>query len=315
MSILDEMTESLKTDSPVFIEFLYRYNPKKKQVFAFYEGDEDSSYYQKIIRNFLPNDYELEELVAGCKNNVIKLNRDFDWSTYDERKMLFFVDRDLSFWLNEPEQFYDNVFVTDDYSVENYVVSQQSFEIWLLRFEGFARAKKEEIEKMVSLYSQLEKDFINQMIPIMATAIVAKRYRRSINLSDFKLSKYLSFEPKDNSYRCIIHGDDSYLVKWGISKEHHGEIAKQIEFILCNLDHFSVRGKWILFFLAEVGEYMRKNANLFAPSLSAKGRVSPTCAVSSSQCLSVLAPYCYKSSSRLDAFLLKTCGSLLCTAS
>lgn len=123
MTILDEMTESLNTDSPVFIDFLYRYDPKKKQIFAFYEGDEDSSYYQKMIKSALPKDFELEELVAGCKNNVLKLWREFDWSTYDRHQILFFVDRDLSFWLGEPQSFGENVFVTDEYSVENYVVS------------------------------------------------------------------------------------------------------------------------------------------------------------------------------------------------
>lgn len=45
------------------------------------------------------------------------------------------------------------------------------------------------------------------------------------------------------------------------------------------------------FFMAEVGEFMRLNSNLFAPSLGKVGKINPTCAVSTTQCLSVLAPY------------------------
>ena len=49
MNILEELDESLKSDISSYMEFLYRYDPKKKQVFAFYEGDEDSSYYNKYL--------------------------------------------------------------------------------------------------------------------------------------------------------------------------------------------------------------------------------------------------------------------------
>ena len=315
MTILDEMTESLYTDSPVFIDFLYRFDPKKKQIFAFYEGDEDSSYYQKMIKNVMPKDYELEELVAGCKNNVLKLWREFDWSTYDRHQMLFFVDKDLSFWLGEPQQFGENVFVTDEYSVENYVVSQQSFEIWLRKFEGFARAKKAELDSMVNTYSRLEIGFNEQMIHIMAAAIVAKRHDNNINLSDYKLGKHLSYEVRDGSLECTLSDDRSYLSKWHLSDSDSDEIAKQIKTIHNFIGHYSVRGKWILWFLAETGEYMRKHANLFAPSLKSEGKIPPTCSVATSQCLSVLAPYCDNPSPRLVAFLSRTCGALLCTAS
>lgn len=73
MSILQELEKSLQSDAPSYMEFLYRYDPKKKQVFAFYEGDEDSSFYHHFLRTAIDDDCELEEIVAGCKNNVIKL--------------------------------------------------------------------------------------------------------------------------------------------------------------------------------------------------------------------------------------------------
>ena len=59
--------------------------------------------------------------------------------------------------------------------------------------------------------------------------------------------------------------------------------------------------------MAEVGENMRLNSKTFAPSLGRTGKVSPTCSVPTSQCLSVLAPYCTKSvPRRLDDFLNDT---------
>ena len=32
MSILQELEESLQSDAPIYMEFLYRYDPKRKQV-------------------------------------------------------------------------------------------------------------------------------------------------------------------------------------------------------------------------------------------------------------------------------------------
>ena len=71
MSILQELEKSVQSDAPSYMEFLYRYNPKKKQVFAFYEGDEDSSFYRHILKKTLDHDCELEEIVAGDRKSVV----------------------------------------------------------------------------------------------------------------------------------------------------------------------------------------------------------------------------------------------------
>lgn len=294
MSFLDELERCSLSDAPSYIDFLYRYNPKKKQVFAFYEGDEDSSYYQFILRRIVGDDCEIEQIVAGCKNNVLKLQREFDWKTYNKQQIAFFVDRDLSFWLGDDEHYGENVFITDEYSIENYIANKSGFKAWIIHFEGFARAKKSEIELMITEYERIIEKFKKEMIPIMAEAVVAKRHDPTISLSDFKISK-------NKSVQFSIHGghisfeicrDGSILEKWKLTDENTDEISKQKEQFITKISHYSVRGKWILCFMAELGEYMRLNSHCFAPSLGYCGKVPPTCSVSTSQCLSVLAPYC-----------------------
>ena len=70
MSILQVLEESLHSDAPCYMEFLYRYDPKKQQCFAFYEGDEDSSFYHHFLKEAIGEDCALEEIVAGCKNST-----------------------------------------------------------------------------------------------------------------------------------------------------------------------------------------------------------------------------------------------------
>lgn len=268
MSILQELEESLQSDAPSYMDFLYRYDPKKKQVFAFYEGDEDSSFYHHFLRAAIDDDCELEEIVAGCKNNIIKLQQEFNWNLYNNKQIVFFIDRDLSYWLAESTHFDENIFVTDEYSVENYIVNSQGFKSWLIHFEGFARANKKEIDNMISQYEVSIADFKQKMMPIMAEAVVAKRHDPSISLSEFKISrnKSIIFDICNGHLDFKIISERKVLEKWKLTPEHCAEIAKQMECFSKNISHYSVRGKWILCFMAEVGEYMRLNANVFAPS-------------------------------------------------
>lgn len=306
MSILQELEESLQSDAPSYMDFLYRYDPKKKQVFAFYEGDEDSSFYHHFLRAAIDDDCELEEIVAGCKNNIIKLQQEFNWNLYNNKQIVFFIDRDLSYWLAESTHFDENIFVTDEYSVENYIVNSQGFKSWLIHFEGFARANKKEIDNMISQYEVSIADFKQKMMPIMAGAVVAKRHDPSISLSEFKISrnKSIIFDICNGHLDFKIISERKVLEKWKLTPEHCAEIAKQMECFSKNISYYSVRGKWILCFMAEVGEYMRLNANVFAPSLKTTGKIPLTCSVPASQCLSALAPYCAEAiPERLDHFL------------
>ena len=305
MSILQELEKCLNSDATSYMEFLYRYDPKKKQVFAFYEGDEDSSFYHHFLKNAIGDDCELEEIIAGCKNNILKLHEKFNWNKYSAQQIIFFVDRDLSYWLDEKDLISSNIFVTDGYSVENYIVNSQGFKAWLIHFEGFARAKQTEINEMILEYNKNIAIFEKKMMLVMATAIVAKRHDNSISLSEFKLStnKNLRFEILNKHITFKIHGVHNILKKWNLTSEYRAEIFEQLNLIKRDIVHYSVRGKWSLCFLAEIGEFMRLNPKVFAPSLN-REKLSPTCAVPATQCFSALAPYCTETiPSRLNDFL------------
>lgn len=320
MSILNEMEQSLISDAPSYIEFLYRYDPKKKQAFAFFEGDEDAGFYHNILIKYIDSDCELEEIIAGGKDNVLKLHREFNWDSYNKKQILFFVDRDLSYWLDDPADYGENVFVTDDYSVENYVVNVEGFKCWILRFEGFARAKKQEIENMLNQYAVLENQFKEKMKHIMAMAVVAKRHDKNIKLCHYKLSKCLNFQIQNDQVVFTLANDNSIISKWRLGDGYEEEVKHQMECFSKEKHHYSVRGKWALLFMAQLGEFMRLNAEYFAPSLckcNMISSISPTCAVPPTQCLSVLAPYYVSTNTpkRLEEFLKHTYYSIFKKAS
>ncbi len=295
MDILQELNDSLNSSNIPYHEFLLRYNPNKKQVFAFYEGNEDGSFYGRFLEGVIGNDWELEEIVVGCKNNVVKLWKDFNWDIYNPKQIAFFVDQDLSYWLNETTEYGENVFVTDEYSIENYVVNSLSFKSWLCHYQGFARVSKKDLQNMIDEYILNIEKFKCEMSLIMAQAVVAKRHNNSISLNAFKLSrgKNLIFKVHEGHLDFEIRKDNEYQTKWNLSSKHDLEISEQQDLFNRYPEHYSVRGKWILFFMAEMGVYMRLNVKKFAPSLYFEGKkLHPTCGeISTAKCLATLAPY------------------------
>lgn len=307
MSILQELENSLLSDSPVWMEFLYRYDPKKKQIFAFYEGDEDPSFYRQFIIKLSSGEYQLEEIIAGCKNNVIKLHRSIDWDRYNTKQIAFFIDRDLSFWLDQLHEYGDNVFVTDEYSVENYICNSHMFRVWLQRFEGFSRASKKEIDDMINIYEGIKPVFEELMKPIMAKAVVAKRHNPDISLKEYKPTfKFVNAETHVN---LNITNQLAMNDKWNLSDEDNEEVQRQIKKFDEYEENYFVRGKWFLLFMLQLGEHMRLNGDLFAPSLGKNGKLSPTCAVAPAQGMTALAPnWEDEVPKRLQTFLTSTYG-------
>lgn len=309
MSLLQELEESLKSDAPCFMEFLYRYDPKKKQVFVFYEGDEDSAFYQQFIRAAIEEKCQLEEIVAGCKNNVIKLQRSFDWKQYNKHQIIFIVDRDLSHWLGDPEEFDDNVFVTDEYSVENYLVNASSFEDLLVKCLGFARAKKPEIIAMNAEFKKLDKEFQNIMMPVMASAVIAKQKDRETDIDKYKPISAMVISFSNDCIQLTLPNMTRMYEVWNLSGKDDESIEKQMDSFRAEREKYSVRGKWSLAFMSKVGNFMRMNGEHFAPSLK-KDKISATCSVSDTQCITVLAPYWKQPvPPRLKAFLASTVGT------
>lgn len=131
------------------------------KIFAF-EGVNDKRAYYQWIKKINPK-IKYEEYECECKNNVLTL---FDTIKNDQtglqKRTYFFVDKDFDM-LNERES-NGKIFMTDKYSIENYLVSpkilddilkidfhcngnskirQETFEIFKKSFDDFLESSKE----------------------------------------------------------------------------------------------------------------------------------------------------------------------------
>ena len=295
MSMLDILENSVKSDNVYYMDFLLRYKPKKKQIFVFYEGDEDSSYYRSFLEDYLEDEYDIEEIIAECKNNILKLHKEFDWDSYDKTKIAFFIDKDLSFWLEEDSIKESNIFITKGYSVENYLISKDIFRKLLFNIKGFARAKKTEIDYMCECFAILLPNFEEEIKRLMAMAVLAKKRDHNVKLGEYKISKNLEFFIEDEKLKFNLNDYNYMKEKWGIMYIKDEEIDTQINKFNQQPNEYFVRGKWILYFMVELSEFMRNNFKNFAPSLAVdkeREKLKPTCNIDSTKSIPILAPRC-----------------------
>lgn len=128
MSMIEIHRSALEEIIIPYNEFLRAQDFSKKQIFGFVEGKDDPSFYQGHIENCICLDGWIVKLIEagnkkGNKERVLRLLNVIDWNRYSKKQVLFFVDRDLSEFLNEQIPVSENLYLTDMYSIENYVVS------------------------------------------------------------------------------------------------------------------------------------------------------------------------------------------------
>lgn len=176
MTMLDLHAQAANGPSPVYHEFLMRYRPKTETVYGFVEGKEDPSFYRGSIESSLPVDWKVEMWAVGNKNRVLSLLSGFDWEVHDPARILFFVDRDLSvFFPEETPATTSNLYVTDNYSVENDIVSRTTCDRILSEVCGLETQSKNERDQILDLFEAGLGDFQDALVPVMVWIIIWRR--------------------------------------------------------------------------------------------------------------------------------------------
>lgn len=88
---------------------------------AFFEGQDDQSFYMTFIDRYKPPRARVFTYQCGGKGKVHDISGELAAAAYDRARMLFFVDKDLEDLLGEHWERDDAFFVTEWYSIENYI--------------------------------------------------------------------------------------------------------------------------------------------------------------------------------------------------
>jgi hypothetical protein len=188
----DVLRAARSSRAAVVHEFLSQYDPRGRRVHAFFEGHDDEIFHTQFLRPRLPAGYRLTPYRCDGKSKVYAAFEEITRLRPSAKLVLFFVDKDVddlvgAAWPTDPR-----IFVTDVYSVENYLVTRQVFERHIstaIRVVGVTFER----EAILSHFDRELAEFRKAILPVMAWAIACRRAGRKFQLKTIRVERLVRF--------------------------------------------------------------------------------------------------------------------------
>jgi hypothetical protein len=178
-------------------KFLTNYDANSLRIYAFVEGDADEAFYRAQIQKYVPEQKLIYTYNCEGKAGVAAAYQDIVARYASCERVLFFLDKDIDDivgipWPNDPR-----IFVTEYYSIENYVVNRQALGRYL---NDYVKIRKVDFD-MDQVLVQFDADlahFQRLMLPVMAWIVFMRRSGARVNLHDVDISQLLQVNDNGN---------------------------------------------------------------------------------------------------------------------
>lgn len=194
MSFLDILREEGTSSATTYLEFLLDDAKYSEHIFMFFEGHDDPAFYCPHFRRYLKNPETIHIFKCGRKQNVYDTFNKINLRPEKKNITLFFVDKDLSDILNEKYPEYTSIYVTDYYSIENYVVNKEMLLITIndiFRFDY--QSQRIDYDVLSNIFHKSLLYFHDQMTIITIWSIYAIKNGFSPHINNINLSKIFVF--------------------------------------------------------------------------------------------------------------------------
>jgi hypothetical protein len=192
-----------------YLKLEQTYNNAQKIVHGYFENLDDFEFYRTAI-TYNYHGYKLKEYLQEGKQNVIDGYREVDWDKYQKSLVLFFADKDYDDFITVDKVDSVNFFYTKWYSIENYLVTEEAFEVVLKNF--FTHMTPQIIKLLLSLFNVAQKQFHVQIKSITRFILIFRRLKKELDLDkiimpDFIVLNRMNYMEKklvtENTYRQI----------------------------------------------------------------------------------------------------------------
>jgi len=294
MTMLDIHLDALNSGGTIYHEFLARYKKiDNKVVYGIVEGKEDPMFYRGLIERHLPHGWEVELIKSGNKETVLKTIDVFDWSRFSHKRICFFVDRDLSSFLNEESQEIDNLYITDFYSIENELANFGTLKRVLEEVLNITQLNIHEAEKLQHQFELNLNLFQSALSSVMAQIVWWRKNGCKPCLGNISPKDFFSF--KDGSIRLKSEFEDNLdRVKYAASRVNLAPISEadlaqsEVEFLDKQGPKRFVRGKYVLWFFVECAVQLHSAICKFCESYTAPPKVKLTLGMGNA--MTIIAP-------------------------
>jgi hypothetical protein len=267
MSLLDILDHAVSSPAASYIKLLSQYKKRSNTVFCFVEGNEDISFYSKHLETAFEN---VRYVVCHGKKNVLDNYKNLNWQFYDKKRVIFFIDKDYDDYISEAIVNDDNIFITDYYSIENYLVDGDVLRKFIN--DNCSIIEDKVIDGLIVDFELKHKDFMSHLTKISAWMIYCRKNKYVVNFNDISLGDLFKLD-KDGKFVKIklssFKNHFEYIC--AKTKSNHFDM-EQIREIYNTLTLESqkkkfVRGKYELFFMFIYIKYITEHV---VPVLSAR---------------------------------------------
>src|SRR5882672_6397787 len=126
MSFVEELRKSREGRTTALHEFWTNFDPKQPRFHAFFEGHADIVFYKPLIQRHTEAHGRLFTYRCEGKSLVYDAFKAITGRHPNCRGVLFFVDKDIDDIIGEPWPTDPRIYVTDVYSIENYLVCREA---------------------------------------------------------------------------------------------------------------------------------------------------------------------------------------------
>lgn len=271
MNMLQVHLQAVQSPSTIYHEFLIRYKPHEKVVYGLVEGKEDPMFYRGLIEQVLPSGWEVELIPAGNRDAVLNAYGDFDWSRYCIERICFFVDRDLTEFCGRKAYECKNLYITDNYSIENEVVNFGTFRRVLEEVFNISALTDVELSALREIFERNVEFFSESLSPLMSQIIQWHHAGLNPCLGDIPVKDYFHF----NAGVLVLHPQFTAVgarvayaaASLGLPVSAASDlIVREAEFRQKDGPKRFVRGKYYLWFFLEFAGEVHKNLPVVLPS-------------------------------------------------
>lgn len=192
-------------------KFLTNYDPNSERVYAFVEGDADEAFYRAQIQKHVSDQRLIYTYNCEGKAGVAEAYADVVKRYPKCERVLFFMDKDVDDivgvqWPTDPR-----IFVTDCYSIENYVVNKGALSRY---FKDYVKVRKVDVD-LDTVLERFDADldhFHKMMLPVMAWIVIMRRNGCRVILQDVDPGEMFQIVDDGNRRkpkRCLI----TYLLR------------------------------------------------------------------------------------------------------
>jgi hypothetical protein len=268
MGMLQVHSDALDSSNTAYHEFLLYFKATDRVVYGFVEGKEDPMFYRGMIEQHLPAGWDVELIKSGNKDKVFKVYDEMDWTRFSKNQICFFVDRDLSEFLGEKIPSLKNIYITENYSIENEIVTFGTMKRVLEEVLNITELEKPEIENVKACFESNHGTFREEMATVMSQIVQWKRNGKKPSLNDIQPKAIFEFKDcrialKDDckDKRTLLNNVASCV---NITPSALDELAKvEVEFHEMNGVGKFIRGKYLLWFFVETALEIHRNISKF----------------------------------------------------